>query len=217
MSIPVTLPDLNFPSVSPIPSNALLHINIGLTDFKATLAQIQAIDMTSLSAIAQVENTDLMMVMKAGGATPTGKVYVQQVGFGIGIKMWFYTDTIPNTSWQALAISDALLAIKNTSGSGAYYTTGGSTSGIWQQENVANGNIIGGINIDQIPRHNHTYSGGPSGLAELRILYESTQSGSTLTSSSVGGRSSDGLANPHNHGNTWRPLAAVGILCIKVS
>ena len=104
MSAPVQLSDLPAAS-NPLSSNALMLVRVGLTDFQATLAQVQAILINALDPLGyNPQPTDLMMVQPSSGAV-TGQVYFGQVGFTAGTRCWFYQATAP-MFWQSMGTAD---------------------------------------------------------------------------------------------------------------
>jgi len=118
-----------------------------------------------------------------------------------GRKLYFYENTAP-TGWTIVAVTDAVLAVKG--GAQAYNTTGGTTAGTWTQPNHT-------LITNEIPAHTHTYNTGSFHTAAdfSRVAHGNENAPSTLTSSSTGG----GAA--HNHGTTYRPYGAIGIIASK--
>ncbi len=125
--------------------------------------------------------------------------------FDIETKMYFYQDSAP-VGWTIDSTSaDSILAVKG--GSQEYNVSGGEIAGTWEQP----GHILVKA---EIPPHVHTYT----------YVYNKNSEhtgGSTVYTSAnnnydTGDGSADGLdGESHNHGNTYRPLAAVGIICEK--
>lgn len=132
--------------------------------------------------------------------------------FPSGTKIWFYQDTAPD-GWTIVAdASDCLIACKTGNASAgdvtATYNVGGALYGTWQQTDHT-------LSIDQMPSHSHTYQ---------RYPYEFYQNTNDSFAAKYAGyeryfgnvNTSDAGGNQgHNHGNFWRPLAAVGIICQK--
>jgi len=127
---------------------------------------------------------------------------------------YFYQNTAPN-KWTAESFTDALLAVKG----GSVYTTGASYSGTWTQPDHT-------LTADEIPAHDHGEEGAHTHTASAWALNGGTggsgyrevgRSSSSKTSSSDGDHThaAVGSGNAHNHGNTWRPYAAVGLICTK--
>ena len=122
--------------------------------------------------------------------------------FPSGTKLWFYQDTAP-TGWTIVSgVSDCLIGIKGTSG--ATYATGGTVAGTWQTPDHT-------LTLNEIPSHTHGYNevkyvGG--GNFDWGVSFENPTAGPINTTSAGGGMA-------HNHGNTWRPVAAIGIIAVK--
>ena len=117
-----------------------------------------------------------------------------------GTDMWFYADSAP-TGWTLQTdLGDTVLAIKG----GDTYTTGAQVAGTWTQPDHT-------LTIDEMPSHSHTYT-APNDPENKR----STNGSSCVTSiSATSSTSSVGQDQAHNHGDSWRPLARVGIICKK--
>jgi len=120
--------------------------------------------------------------------------------FASGRKVWIYENTAP-TGWSYYSsVTDKVIAVKG--GSQTYNVNGGNTGGQWTQPNHT-------LTINEIPAHTHTVtqvqgSGTPDWTSDGNALgAPSTNSGST------------GGSQAHNHGTTWRPYAAVGIIIEK--
>lgn len=202
MATPVQLQNLPAAS-SPLDATKFTHYNDGTTDFRATVAQMQAIIISALNAISVPQPTDLMVLQQ--GST-TGKVFFGQVGFTQGTSCWFYQNTAP-MFWSIVGTADTLLAVKG--GSQAYNVSGGTAAGTWQQTNTA-------LTIDQMPVHNHDIlvrdSGGSNSNDHVRSAGAASGGNTnTLAIQNIGG------GQGHNHGNIWRPFASIGIICQKQS
>lgn len=124
--------------------------------------------------------------------------------FPAGTRLWFYQDTAPE-GWTIIAdASDCLIACKSGDDQ-AIYSTGGQLLGNWQQSNHI-------LTEGQMPRHGHNIpyfgecgSNPGNGVTFWNSTYLQGDRGTYTT----------GDDQPHNHGNTWRPFAAVGIICEK--
>jgi hypothetical protein len=120
--------------------------------------------------------------------------------FASGTKMWFYQNTAP-TDWTYLsAITDRCLAVKG--GTGSFNVNGGNEAGTWQLPNHT-------LTLAQIPAHTHSIT-----------CRSKSANGNNVRSSSGGGSysattGSAGSGSAHNHGLTYRPYSAVGIICEK--
>lgn len=211
MSSPVELTDLPIWSTALSPSDIML-VRVGLTDYQVAVSIVQSILINSLSPIAggSAQNTDKFIINRAG---QNYNIAFSQVGFVKGTRMWFYSGTAP-TGWQIVpSTGDRLLAVSDGTNnySGA---AGGTQGGTWQQEGYS-------LQLTQIPKHRHA------------IVFTKDPSGTSSTAGPVRGKNRDEApgaqgetqdqggtptgTDPHNHGNTWRPLANVGLICEKNS
>lgn len=117
-----------------------------------------------------------------------------------GSDMWFYADAAP-TGWTIqLSLGDTILAIKG----GSTYTTGAATAGTWTQPNHT-------LTTSEIPAHTHGITPFNSGVAQRGTADTSVWRSNTGT----GNTNTTGGGDPHNHGDTWRPAARVGIIARK--
>lgn len=139
--------------------------------------------------------------------------------FPAGTKLWFYQDTAP-TGWTIdSSVADSVIAVKG--GTQAYNVSGGNLAGTWQQAGHA-------LSVNEIPSHSHApeFESGWQGPFYNKV-HESRAGDGNLWSLGGGNGgsskhvwgtwriSSVGGGQTHNHGNTWRPYAAVGIICTK--
>lgn len=172
------------------------------TDKKVTIDKIRNLDLSSLAGLpTSVIASDLMLIESAG---TNYQIPFQDVGFIPGTKMWFYhnVDTeIPG--WTIVASTDNLLAVKG----GTTYTTGGVGQGAWQQEDTI-------LSIAQMPAHTHRVKLGKDGAGSSGSTNSTRRSKDPDNVANVQSQSTGGGLG-HNHGDTWRPLASVGIICSK--
>jgi hypothetical protein len=109
-------------------------------------------------------------------------------------KVWKYRNS-GSYGWAVdSSVTDKVIAIKG----GSYGDTGGTSVGTWTQPDHT-------LTIAELPSHRHTYTGHSGGVtagATVQYLYL----GAITTATDGGG------GGAHNHGNTWRPAAAVGTL-----
>lgn len=202
MSSP-TIPDL--PSATTADDADLLLMRqpgtaLGV-DKQVTVAKIRQLN---LSGLAPVPNTpqasDLFLIQQSGA---NWQIRFDQISVPSGTKMWFYHNAASDVpGWSLFASGDTLLAVKG----GSTYTTGGTQAGNWQQSDHT-------LTVNEIPPHTHTTPAGKesSGSSGIRFARRATDFDnlSTIISSSTGG------GNPHNHGNSWRPRASVGVILQK--
>lgn len=207
MSSPVQLSDLDLATTADDADLALIRKS-DTTDYKVTVAVLRNIAVASLPNLpSNAQLTDYMLINQAGSNC---KIEFGKVGFLVGTKMWFFTGAAPNVYWEIEpGTGDTLLAVK---GSGGTYSTGGNVQGAWQQQDAT-------LSISQIPAHTHTLTktkdntGTSNNLGPVRgkhVEDDVNPNFRVCTTNSTGGGAG------HNHGNTWRPLASVGVICIKV-
>lgn len=176
------------------------------TDKSCTAQQIRNLNLSGLAGLptGTPNANDLMLIARSG---TNYQITFQNVGFIQGTKMWFYHNAAGSSSelpgWSIFANGDTLLAVKG----GSTYTVGGSQQGTWQQVGVS-------LSISQIPAHTHRVPAGkesagsavnPGYARRSRDIDVNT----TITTGTAGS------GQPHNHGDTWRPRASVGIICQK--
>ena len=182
---------------------------------KATVSQMQAIDLQTL--------TPLPNAMTLGdvffGQDQTGAKFstnFENITFPSGTQIWAYQGTRLSGWTISASTGDKLLAVKG----GSIYTTGGVSAGTWQQEGI---NGIGSLlDVTQMPSHTHrglktkshaSSSGPPDDKKPRRgktIEDDSNINDRYALSDPVG----SGLT--HDHGNSWRPRAAVGLIMEKI-
>jgi hypothetical protein len=222
MTSPVQLSDLDPASSADDADLALIRKN-NTTDYKVTVALLRTINIAGLPNLSPTPNsplaTDLVMLARGGS---NAKCQFAAVGFTVGTQMWFYMNAVPVSPsfWQIIPnTGDRLLAVKG----GATFVTGGVSTATtnWQQSNAT-------LTIDQIPAHSHAMRTrqSKSGTLQANIVsgtQETSHQNNAATKFTGGAGSTDtastdpaGATNGHNHGNTWRPSASVGILCLKI-
>lgn len=191
----------NLPSASsPLNGSAYVIIKDGLQDKKATVTQMRAIDISAFSAINTPLASDLVMIGRTGIAR---KTLFQNVGFVEGVMIWFYLSAAP-LGWQIVdSLTDCLLAV---TGGITYTNPGSGTDGTWQQE----GHVL---TIAEIPDHVHSLTLGDNSASGQSAIMPRGANNFTIGALTGGVNGSTGGA--HNHGDTWRPEAAVGIIARK--
>lgn len=223
MASPLQLSDL--PSRGSILSTDLFLMRSGLTDYQVSASIVQQINIAALTPIpfGFANATDLMVINRNGS---NYNIRFNQVGLMQNTKAWFYQGTAPMGWTMITGLSDNLLAIgtyKPSSGN----VPAGSQGGSWQQQGV--GGLNGALSIAQIPNHNHYMVGGNSqSNSSCNYLFGAKNLGGTSPQypetacvgivDGFGDNSTHdnyGQAATHNHGNVWRPQAAVGLLANK--
>lgn len=189
------------------------------TDKRITVEEVRKIDIDSLSTASSPSSSlsgDLFMFQRSG---TNYKIRFDQISVPSGTIMWFYRNTTIDGWTIESSAPDTVLAVKG----GSEYVNGGVTGGTWQQEGVNGGSPGGGLSISQMPRHDHTFrfadSGGTGAILNRppREVNPPSPSGIVGVTSIVGGQHSTNPneAEPHNHGDSWRPSASVGVLLKK--
>lgn len=205
MATPVQISNLPPASVANDADETLLRQ--GLTDFRCTIAKIRNLNLPGLSSLpgGSAVASDLLLIARSGS---NYQIRFEQVGFLKGCRAWFYLLTAP-AGWEIVAnTGDRLLAVSD--GVNQYSATAsGSQGGTWQQQDHA-------LTLSELPAHAHDY----------RISINSTDddrpgllSRSAKTPASTNRAQTDlsGGGLGHNHGNLWRPLANIGIICEKTA
>lgn len=132
--------------------------------------------------------------------------------FIAGDSTYFYQNAAP-LLWTAESFTDALLGVKG----GSTYTTGAAEAGSWTQPDCT-------LEAANLPAHTHGEGGAHTHAVPNSNQYPRSGSdwklyayNSTKTSSSNGAHTHDsvGSGDAHNHGTTYRPYAAVGIVATK--
>ena len=213
---PITIPDLD--PANPIdPDNDYVPIRQGSTDRKATVAQLNYLNLADFDSVpGAVLASDVLLLGRYVDAITYDnyKVPVSKIGFLSGTRMWFYMTTAP-LYWTILdepGLGDCILAVK-AKATGKTYSKPNVVAGTWLQEGVNGGNPGGALTIDQIPAHTHEMQSSSDNLSEAGSRYY--RSGKSDHARSYYKTTPTGGGLPHNHGNTWRPEAAVGIMCQK--
>lgn len=208
MTSPIVISDLD--PADPIDAaNDLLLIRQGFNDRKATVDQVAGIRLTPLSMLPDRLNaSDVLLIGRnVAGEYENYIMPPQYLGFLNGTNCWFYQATAP-LGWTIIPeTGNRLLAVSDLNGNLYNGQAAPGQTGTWQQGDV--GGVPGqGLTIAQMPAHNHTLKSGHSSEDGIYVMRNKNSGGTFTTSAS-------GSGAPHNHGNVWRPLANVGILCTK--
>lgn len=185
----------------------VMLVRQGLTDFQAEVSKVRAIDISAYSALIDPQPTDLFMVQRA---STTYSMRFDKVGFVAGTRLWFHQNTAPS-GWQIVpGLGDRLLAVAG----GTTYSTGGTAAGTWQQPGAE-------LTINQIPNHTHHFWFGSDQSNEKSVYAHGARNQRPRQQITLGvdgsNRPLNGTGESHNHGNTYRPLANVGIICQKLT
>jgi hypothetical protein len=218
---PVELSDLPVGNLSlSNDPTAVLLMRTGLTDYQIAVAIIRNINLQALQTLPNGTpiQSDLMLVNRiVSGVATNFQVTFGQVGFPVGTVMWFYNSLPPTPNWSVVAnTGNRLLAVSD--GTTNYNSAvPGSQSGTWQQEGVNGGTPGGGLTIAQMPSHTHTavtqHNTNNSDGNRFAANQSRSPRGSATTDPTGGVNPANASQSmPHNHGNTWRPMANVGIL-----
>lgn len=187
---------------SPINSSAYMIIKDGVQDKKATVSQVREIDISAFSPKASPAVTDLVMI---GTGSSTYKATFDQVSFPANTYMWFYQASAPSNWAHVTTLTDCLIGV---SGGSTYTTPGSGTNGTWLTADHT-------LTVSEIPSHNHNINVSKNSLNSFPSI-----SNPRAGKSDVAGLSStdfEGGGQGHNHGDTWRPKAAIGIIARKIT
>lgn len=204
MTSPVQLSDLDLATSADDADLALIRKN-NTTDYKVTVQLLRDINIPGLPALTSFPAATDLLIVSQGGVN--SKCNFGSIGFTVGTQMWFYMNSVPVSPsfWQIIPnTGDRLLAVRG----GATYVTGGSSTStnLWQQTDHT-------LTLAQIPAHSHNYKVYKSdidGNLSFKTASTNRSSNNTTKTDDAGG------GQGHNHGNTWRPAASVGILCQKI-
>lgn len=139
------------------------------------------------------------------------------------LKVWIYANVAQDGWVIDSGVTDSILALKG--GAQAYNISGGGTGGTWTQPSHT-------LLASEIPAHTHGSAGSHThSFPNLTFSYGSSGSEGSYGGEAVGGfgsydirtattmstaaahtHTSVGGGGSHNHGTTYRPLAAVGTL-----
>ena len=127
--------------------------------------------------------------------------------FATGRKVYLYENTAP-TGWSIASVTDKVLAVKSSTPGDVYYVNGGTQAGTWTQPDHT-------LLTAEMPAHTHMQNrssrygdGGSDG--NIYLMHDNrTSDANDKATDSTGGDTA------HNHGTTYRPYAAVGIIVEK--
>ena len=187
-----------------------------------------------VAASSYTQNSDIRGVAYGGTGASTvegARTNLDVAQIPSGTRMFFYQASAP-TGWTIVSgLGDRLLAV------GTYNSaSSGNTSGSWQQTGHS-------LTSSELASHNHSATTNNDGSHSNYIPYASSGGGSLFqaVNSSIflttdapttdtnhvvwpGGPSthdhtitvgSTGAGDAHNHGDTWRPAAVVGLIASR--
>lgn len=201
----------DLPTAGSVSDDDFTIVRQSSVDFKVKIGIIRDIDVSTYPVINTPAEGDLLLINRAG---QNYNIRFDRVGFIAGTVMWFYQDTPPSGWTTITGIGDTLLAVKG--GSNKYQSFGPKKGG-WSQSNHV-------LSIEEIPSHTHRVlktkdnTGSSNELGPVRGKNVSTEFFDTLATGGTGSTSAlgkSGKTKGHNHGDTWRPAANVGILASK--
>ena len=200
-----TIPDLPVATVANNSDEMLVRQPAGAlgTDKRVTIDKIRNLDINALGTLPTGTPiaSDQMIIERSG---TNYAITFEDVGFIQGTKMWFYHNAASQVpGWAIVASSDNLLAVKG----GATYTTGGVQQGTWQQEDHT-------LTTSQIPSHSHRMTMAKDTTGSTSNMVGAARGKTAETDGNIQTYTQGGGLG-HNHGSSWRPLASVGIICVK--
>jgi len=225
---PLELSDL--PVATSAADNDVTLLRKGLTDYQCAVRLIRQINIAALNSLpgGAAVATDLLIISRNISGNPSNfQIQFSQVGFVKGTRMWFYQPDKP-IGWSIVPnTGDKLIACQDTSTNYNGVASAGSQGGQWLQKDV-DGVDGKGLNLNQIPNHYHGVGASLGSLdfgQSANARYGNTNTASFLSKGITGATTSptanptwnEGSCGPHNHGDSWRPLANVGIVCNKDS
>lgn len=208
---PITIPELS--PADPIdPANDYVILRQGLNDKKATISQISNLQLGDNDLVpGDVLASDVLLLGRYVSPVSYDNyiVPVQKIGFVKGTICWFYMSTAP-LYWETVPnTGDAVLATR-AGNINQTYGAAGVRVGTWQQEDHT-------LTLQEIPPHTHRVDLGGDSTDTVSSANSARMSKNIKSRKfRTGDGSTQGLAGlGHNHGDTWRPQAVVGILAIK--
>jgi len=214
---PVTIPDLDPATVIDFNNDEVI-LRQGINDRRATLDQITNFRLQNYPTLpGQILATDVILIGRNDGLGAYDNYIAdpRRLGFLVGVSMYFYCDTNQAPLfWQNLpSLGNRVLAVKANAASNGGISGGGNSA-------YTNWGLQGNwllpdhqLTVAEMPNHRHEINGAgaTAGTGNLVRGYResNSQSSKLWNTKSTGGDSN------HNHGNTFRPLAAVGLICIK--
>lgn len=214
---PVTIPELDPATLIDYDNDQVL-LRQGLNDRRATLDQINNFRLQNFPSLpSAIVESDVILVGRNDGVGGYNNFLAdpRRLGFLTGVSMYFYCDTdqAPLYWVNRPELGNRVLAVKaNASASGG--ASGGTNSAYTNWGLQGNWTLPPHtLTLSQIPAHRHALVNqqNKSGTLAANVIagtQPSSHKNQAFTEQAGGG-------NAHNHGNTFRPLAAVGLICTK--
>lgn len=202
---PITIPDLD-PAVTVDRDNDLVLLRQGLNDRKATVAQISEVDLSNYSLLSgPILSSDVFLIGRNSGGGNYLNLLAQpnKVTFLSGVRVWFYLTAAPSGWSTVTGTGDRVLATQLAGGAPFTYNAFGLQKG-WLQANHT-------LTIDEMPSHTHDIRV----YAALTTAFNTRVANGKNDTYNVAQTRSTGGDQPHNHGDQWRPQAAVGLIAQK--
>lgn len=200
---PITIPDLD--PAGPI-NKAVDQVIVrqGLNDKRATVAQVSQIDLTPYPFLpGSIVASDVFLIGRNVASQYITYIATQEnVTFLSGTQMWFYSSAAP-LGWTTVPNTGDRVLGTILPGGATFTYHGVGAQGNWQQSDWT-------LTLDQIPSHTH-------GVGIFQSASDSSNGAGPGKKPKGGTETSDpsGGGKAHNHGNQWRPAAAVGIIARK--
>lgn len=208
---PIVLSDLD-PAGPVDPANDLLLIRQGLADKKITAGNIVNPALGILDPLpSNIVASDVFLIGRSDGLGAYGNYITPafNVTLPSGTRCWFHNSVAPLGWTIDNGFGDRVLAVSGTGGLNQYQVPGGSAAGDWQQYNH-------NLTVSQLPPHSHRVPSGKSSSGRSNNPSYARRASDLDLDDVITTDTGNGLLGQgHNHGDLWRPAAAVGILAKK--
>ena len=184
---------------------------------KATIKQVSGIAIQNLTWLPDdMQSGDVFYY--ATSSNVNSSVDFDDITFESGTRTWIFAETYPS-GWSLVPnTGDKLLAIVG----GSKYTTAGTEGGTWLTEGVNGGNPGSGLTIEQIPAHSHRghktkeHPSSSEPDTDKDALRGKVREDDDVFRFRYIDSQQTGGGQPHNHSNTFRPRAQVGLIIEKI-
>lgn len=185
---------------------------------KATVSKVQSINLRNLPILSGSMTLGDVFFGEQSSTADRFCTNFDDVTFPSGTKTWVYSDRVPLGWTTVSSTGDKLLAVKG----GSVFTTGGVSAGAWMMEGVNGGNPGSALSVEQMAPHTH-YGKKSQHVRDSGELPDNNppRKGKVeedddfppyrfFVTEPEGGNQS------HNHGDSWRPKAYVGLIIEKI-